>query len=161
MVIVVRALGIVLLVMSGLGCVPEPLTTPMSQPPPGADMPSHGSDTPTDLPNPDAVTFAQLAPIIATQCGTLGCHGAPSLVNPSIEGGVEATPAQVQASLEDVMGVDGTPLIVPGDASASLLWLRISGAKPPVMPPTGAFDAQQLALFEAWIEGGAPFEEAP
>jgi len=63
----------------------------------------------------------------------------------------------------DLVGVDspdyGTPYVSPGDATSSLLWLKMSGAEPTrwggVMPPSGTLAATSVDTVAAWIDAGA------
>ncbi len=56
-------------------------------------------------------------------------------------------------------GGQGGPAIVPGDAKASPLYLRVAGAKQPAMPLGGALAPEQIEAIRQWIEQGAPWEE--
>ena len=47
--------------------------------------------------------------------------------------------------------------IVPGDAKASTLYLRVTGAKQPAMPLGGALAPEQIEAIRRWIEQGAPW----
>ena len=47
------------------------------------------------------------------------------------------------------------PLVVPGDADASLLVQRMRGQAGDLMPPDGALDDAMIDLVASWIDGGA------
>lgn len=48
------------------------------------------------------------------------------------------------------------PVVVPGKATASRLYLTLTGAMEPVMPMGGAkLNESELAVVRAWIDGGA------
>ena len=53
-------------------------------------------------------------------------------------------------------------MVVPGSPEDSLLFWKVSTKSPPVgreMPPAlPMVDADELALIEAWIAAGAPYE---
>jgi hypothetical protein len=54
-----------------------------------------------------------------------------------------------------------TPVLVPGDAAASVLWQRIAHEdEEERMPPSGdALTAEELGAFERWIDAGAPWPD--
>jgi len=58
-------------------------------------------------------------------------------------------------------GVSG-PAVVPGASKDSLLFQRVSGTKPPLMPVGGKrLDEAELGILRAWIDQGAKAEEPP
>ena len=59
-------------------------------------------------------------------------------------------------------GEKGTAL-VPGNAEASPLYLRVAGLQQPAMPmaPVPALNAQEVALLKDWINQGAKWESSP
>ena len=90
-----------------------------------------------------------IAPILAAQCGD--CH-AP--------GGAGATATGLLLdSHENVMkGTRLGPIVVPGSAISSTLYLLISGkADPSIRMPHGkeAMSAEDIASIEQWIDEGA------
>lgn len=53
------------------------------------------------------------------------------------------------------------PMIGPGNADASRLYLRLTGpSMGPQMPPTGALKPEQIAVIKAWIDQGAVWPDA-
>jgi hypothetical protein len=54
-------------------------------------------------------------------------------------------------------GGENGPAVVPGNAEASLLYKRVSGAQQPTMPmpPVAALNSQEVALLKDWIDQGA------
>ena len=54
-------------------------------------------------------------------------------------------------------GAQSGAAIVPGDAKASTLYLRVTGAKQPAMPLGGALAPEQIEAIRRWIEQGAPW----
>ena len=60
-----------------------------------------------------------------------------------------------------VRGGSRGPAIVPGDASASLLYRALEYSGEPKMPPTGKLPDQAVAAIVDWIDGGAPFGATP
>jgi hypothetical protein len=57
-------------------------------------------------------------------------------------------------------GIQG-PAIVPGKPQESLLWLAISHAKEPHMPPDGVLEPAAVEAVREWIATGACWESAP
>ncbi|HVC92610.1 MAG TPA: DUF1553 domain-containing protein [Pirellulales bacterium] len=95
----------------------------------------------------------QLAPLFARHC--LGCH------NPSDKkGGLDLTQAEGLSA-----GGDSGPVVVPGDAEASLLWERVINDEmpPPRKPPTTGpkLTAVEKELLKTWIAGGAAWGSGP
>jgi hypothetical protein len=97
----------------------------------------------------------------AQGCRVQTCHGAAAA------GGLDLQWSAAHGSLVDapvanpVAAAAGKRRVVPGDASASFLYQKLTGALAPgeggAMPSVGApLDAAELALVRAWIEGGAP-----
>lgn len=131
-------------------CAPEDLTQ---------YTPDNNANNVNNANNKEGTQFEQAALIMAKNCATSGCHVATSPFPPAIAGGVNATPAQVQAALENVKNNAGDKnLITPSDANASLIWLRISNTQPSIMPPGGAMPAADVKLIEDWINAGAKYE---
>lgn len=102
------------------------------------------------------VTFAQLwaGPLKTAGCLSPACHGT---LFPNQSEGLKNL---LSGKGEGDCG--GKPLVVPGDAVASLLWQKVQpglatcGLKmPPGAPSPGGMAAKDAALIEAWIEGGA------
>ena len=59
-------------------------------------------------------------------------------------------------------GGDSGPVILPGNASESLLIRRITGSELGLrMPPTGALPSQEIELLRTWIDQGADWPEDP
>ena len=99
--------------------------------------------------------FTAVATIIARDCGT--CHGMGGRAEFKFEGGVDATPAQIQAGLEGVNAANGTPLITASDTANSRVYQRLEAGE---MPLTGGpLDAADLTTIETWIAGGAAYTQ--
>jgi len=68
--------------------------------------------------------------------------------------------ADASLSLDSLNGVmrggDAGPVVVPGDADASLLLAKIEHRDRPSMPPRRRLPAAAIALIRAWITAGAP-----
>lgn len=148
-----------------VACAPEPLIGADND----TDIPDAVGGTDTGLadttpPSPDTTPggsqqFTQIADSIRSGCAISICHG-NAAVSPEffVEGANLATDAQVRAALEGKNAKDGSPLVVPGDSANSYLYTVLTTADPLVlMPPTGALPADQIALFQAWIDGGANY----
>ena len=56
-------------------------------------------------------------------------------------------------------GGQSGPGIVPGDAAASELLLRMTGKKEPAMPLTGSLTPEEIQSVRNWIDEGAPWEQ--
>lgn len=91
-----------------------------------------------------AVTYADLAPILAARCTM--CHSG------------EAAPLGLKLdSLDGLLrGSNNGPVVVPGDPGASELILRLAGDRLPRMPMTGPpfLSDDEIALFADWVSGG-------
>ncbi len=114
-----------------------------SQPPAGV--------TAAATPTPAASTAAQIGynedvlPILQRNCNT--CHSA---VAKSME-------LQVTSYAGIMQGSARGPVILPGDATGSLLWQLVSTGK---MPLIGSLTSNEKTLIKDWIDQGAP-EDRP
>ena len=97
---------------------------------------------------PAKVDFGRdVQPIFKTYC--FGCHG----------------PSQQQHGLRldrrrDAMRGGTIPVIGPGNAAASRLYLRLIGSQYGLqMPPTGALSPEQINIVKAWIDQGAEWPD--
>ncbi len=97
-----------------------------------------------------AVDFARdVRPLLARRC--FPCHGNDEATR---EAGL-----RLDLEAEAIRDRDGFPAIVPGDAEASELWVRVTDDLDP-MPPEEAgapLDEAERALLRRWIEGGASY----
>ena len=98
-----------------------------------------------------AVTYADLAPILSTRCAI--CHqgdGAPLGLKLDTVDGLLA-------------GSQNGPVVKAGKASDSELVRRLKGTSQPRMPMTGPpfLTDAEIALFERWIDGGLPTGATP
>ena len=100
---------------------------------------------------PEAVSFAaDIQPVFNAHC--VGCHGAGG------NGGLDLRAGLSYGHLVGVVSPNyGIARVTAGDADASLLYRKLSGAAGvgSVMPPTGQLDAGTLDLVERWIAEGA------
>jgi len=100
----------------------------------------------------DPVDFARdVRPLLARRC--FACHGNDEETR---EAGL-----RLDVRADAVADRDGYAAIVPGDAEASELWLRITDDAFP-MPPEHAgemLDESERDLLRRWIEAGAPYAE--
>lgn len=91
-------------------------------------------------------TYETVAPILAARCTM--CHAGPSAA------------AELRLDSPDglLKGGRSGPVIRPGRPGESELILRLKGTKQPRMPMTGPpfLSEDEVALFERWIESGAP-----
>ncbi|WP_068132283.1 c-type cytochrome domain-containing protein [Roseimaritima ulvae] len=102
-----------------------------------------------------AKKFAEVPQLLRRNC--IACHHAKEA-----EGGLDLETRQAM-----LRGGDSGPAIQPGEAKASLLWQRISGAEDPIMPPEdnemGAhpLTPDEQDLIARWIDAGAPLTASP
>jgi len=93
-----------------------------------------------------AVTYADLAPILAERCTM--CHSG------------EAAPLGLKLDSLDglLQGSVKGPVVKPGDPGGSELVRRLKGESQPRMPMTGPpfLADSQVAMFEAWVADGLP-----
>jgi hypothetical protein len=102
-------------------------------------------------------TFDDVLAVFASDC--LACHSAALAF-----GGLDLETAPCR----DLVGVpsqgDGQPLVVPGDAAASVLWTKLGVAPPfgePMPPPFGGLPEPVTGLVAEWIDAGARCAEEP
>ena len=111
----------------------------------------------------DAVRFATLQEEIFTpKCTLASCHTASFHA-----GELVLEPEQAYAELvegevfQEAAAADGLELVVPGDAAASFLWMKVQtglDARYGTMMPQGSaagLPEDDVALIERWIEDGA------
>lgn len=91
-------------------------------------------------------SYDEVAAIFTSRC--IVCHSGPQAQNGLALDSRDAV----------LKGGRNGPVVVPGSARTSELARRIRGERLPRMPMTGPpfLDAAQIALIEAWIDGGAP-----
>src|SRR6266511_4422057 len=94
---------------------------------------------------PARVDFGRdVQPILRQQC--YGCHGPSQQMNGF----------RLDRRKDAMRGGTVNPGIIrPGNADASFLMARITGALAgPQMPPTGALKPEQIATIKAWMDQG-------
>jgi hypothetical protein len=85
-----------------------------------------------------------LQPVFRKHC--YNCHAA----------NVKIGSLDVETHAGLMRGGNQGPIVVPGKAAASRLYLTLTGAMEPVMPMGGAkLSERELAVVRAWIDGGA------
>lgn len=148
-----RALAVVLLI--GAGC---PTTAETSGSATASDVSSSGevasstaaSSDPADDCEP--TTPGVFAAVFAAHCNTPGCHAGNQ---PAV--GLDLSSAQtLEARLVGIASAcDGAPLVVPGDAVASLLFQKLTDAQScgDAMPIGAPLDTALVECVEAWIGG--------
>ena len=102
-------------------------------------------------PGADVEYARDIQPVLRANC--YGCHG-PALQNANfrVDRRRDVMPNRV--------GANGAR-IVPGNATASRLFARISGTGAGLqMPPSGPLPAEQIAIIRNWIEQGADWPDA-
>jgi len=96
------------------------------------------------------VDFARdIQPLLRDHC--YSCHG------PTVQSNNFRLDRR-RDSMPNRVGANGAR-IIPGNAAASRLYLRITGQAGLQMPPTGALTAEQIALVKTWIDQGAEWPD--
>ncbi len=98
--------------------------------------------------DPEAIKFfeTRIRPVLANHC--YECHGEKK----------QKADLRLDNLGYMLQGIEGVPVIVPGDAVASHLYGIITHADEDVrMPPDDPLTASQIADFKQWIEIGAPW----
>ncbi|MBL1148864.1 MAG: hypothetical protein HND42_01465 [Armatimonadetes bacterium] len=90
-----------------------------------------------------APTYASVKPIFDRAC--IGCHQSQAAM----------AGLRLDTYANIMKGSTSGKVIVPKKSGDSLLYKRISGAKPPVMPPPGALPASEQKKIKDWIDSGA------
>ncbi|HEY6346965.1 MAG TPA: ankyrin repeat domain-containing protein [Bryobacteraceae bacterium] len=99
---------------------------------------------------PGKIDFGRdVQPLFRTYC--YGCHG------PAVQTSNFRLDRR-RDSLPNRVGANGAR-VVPGNAAASRLYLRIAGQAGLQMPPTGALSAEQIGIIKAWIDQGAEWPD--
>ncbi|MDE0106746.1 MAG: PSD1 and planctomycete cytochrome C domain-containing protein [Bryobacterales bacterium] len=95
----------------------------------------------------------RVRPLLAENC--YSCHSANA---PSVFANLRL---DSRAGL--LRGGDSGPVVVPGNASASLLLRAVRGQAKALMPPTGQLSEEKIADLAVWVDAGAqwPDEQAP
>lgn len=96
----------------------------------------------------EPVTYAHVAPILATRCAK--CHTDNGLMGAAPEG-------YRLTSYESTLSPADRVRVVPGNPAASELLRRVKGQAQPRMPFDGPpfLSPEEIRLIEAWIAGGA------
>jgi hypothetical protein len=97
--------------------------------------------------------------IIQPNCATSRCHSSVAAVQglqlDSIRGGYVALTG---GPLRPGQRPPGSPLVVPGDPTASRLMTVLHGIEAERMPPDEPLPPDDIALIERWILDGARFD---
>lgn len=142
-----------------VGCVGEVTTGDEGGGEGGGDTSAGGSGGTGGATGPGTATIAGpsfeevyegvLAP---RSCTSLYCHA-------SFGGDMHATYLQLLGGVAEGDGCGGAKLVIPGDPEQSMLYLKVSMAKPPCgerMPFAGVvLPAAETDLIRAWIDAGA------
>jgi len=110
-------------------------------------QPAAPAATKAETPTAVDVSFAKdIQPILSQSC--MPCHAGGK----DAKGNYDLTGYAGTAS----NGSDALPNVIPGNVDSSILYLRLSGAVPPLMPKARpALDATQLSTIQKWINQGA------
>ncbi|MEX2261890.1 MAG: PSD1 and planctomycete cytochrome C domain-containing protein [Bryobacteraceae bacterium] len=96
-----------------------------------------------------AISFSKdVVPVIQSKC--LSCHGQSQ----------QMAGLDLRTRAGMLKGGLRGPALTPGDANASRLYRRISGAEDPAMPLGGSLGNAEVEVFRKWIEQGAPWDAA-
>ncbi len=100
----------------------------------------------------DPTTPGIVRDVFIPQCAVSGCH-----VEPDPASGIAlGDAATIELQLVGVPSAcDGSPLLVAGDAAASLLLRKLEGVAGcgDAMPPAGMLPSETIACVSSWIEG--------
>lgn len=102
-------------------------------------------------------TYAQdLRPILQARC--IVCHSQANLNNPALSGGLAL---DTYAALQK--GVGSQAIYTVGKSGSSELMRRLKATSPTLLMPKGGppLSPAQIALFQRWIDGGAPAGALP
>src|ERR1051326_587748 len=99
----------------------------------------------------NAITAKDVVPILEKNC--FQCHGES----------LKMSDLDLRTREAMLKGGKTGPRVVPGNAAGSLLYKRIAGLQPPLMPmpPVQALTPQEIALIQDWINQGAKWPTAP
>jgi len=98
-------------------------------------------------PNDPAISFSRnVAPILARNC--LSCHGPTQ----------KMSQYDLSTRAAALKGGQKGPAIIPGNATKSALYRRLTGRQQPVMPLGGKLSDTEIAILKKWIDAGAPWE---
>jgi hypothetical protein len=99
---------------------------------------------------PGKVSFLKdVAPLLAEKCW--GCHG----------GSMKMNDLALDTREDALRGGKRGPALVPGKPEESLLYRKIAGLDQPQMPFGGRLSDDEIAVFRAWIDQGAPWDAKP
>ena len=97
---------------------------------------------------PKAVSFSdEIAPLISAKC--VQCHAGPSKM-----GGLDMTTREGL-----IAGGKHGSALVPGKAADSRFYRQLTGEFTPQMPFGGRLNETEVALFKAWIDQGAVWDQ--
>jgi hypothetical protein len=91
----------------------------------------------------------EVQPILQKSC--LGCHGV----------GARLSGLDLSSRKAALLGGTRGSAFVAGSASKSVLYQMVTGIRSPQMPPTGKLPAKASAVLKKWLDGGAPYADAP
>lgn len=106
--------------------------------------------------------FIEVTGILTTNCTQAACHGSfasNAFVVPTDQ---NATPAEMQAALQNKNATSGTPLIAASNPDGSELWIRMTleTTDPAYMPSTKIVLQQaEYDAIQNWIAGGAVYTQ--
>ncbi len=100
---------------------------------------------------PAKVDFARdIQPLLKERC--VECHGPSQQMR-----GLRLD--RRRGPMPNRVGANGA-VVVPGDSSRSVLYLKLIGKRPGLtMPPTGALTPEQIDLLKTWIDQGAEWPD--
>jgi hypothetical protein len=90
-----------------------------------------------------------VAPLLVEKCW--GCHG----------GSMKMNDLALDTREDALRGGKRGPALVPGKPEESLLYRKIAGLDQPQMPFGGRLSDDEIAVFRAWIDQGAPWDAKP
>ena len=116
----------------------------------GVSLPVWGQQMGRNVSAVDGAYFTrEVQPILEKSC--LGCHGV----------GARLSGLDLRSRSAALQGGTRGAAFVAGSAAKSVLYQMVSGVRTPQMPPAGRLSGTAAAVLKKWLDGGAPYADAP
>jgi len=116
----------------------------------GVSLPVWGQQVGRNVSAVDGAYFTrEVQPILEKSC--LGCHGV----------GARLSGLDLRSRSAALQGGTRGAAFVAGSAAKSVLYQMVSGVRTPQMPPAGRLSGTAAAVLKKWLDGGAPYADAP
>ena len=144
-----------------LGCAPEALDGFEADGGNNNANNANNSNNANNTNNVNNLNNATPGPQFTVKCASIACHGAAATNVLTVAANNNANPQEVFLALtSDAATADGEALIVPNDPDTSNCITRMelmpTGDLKEMPQGTGSM-ADEIAIWEAWINGGASF----